>query len=239
MNSACINWRGLQHKLVTPQWYCNGSKNDFIEVINHLIESLKPSKVFLLGISLGGSVLANALAEIKVDGAVIMNAPINKTITMQHIKNGFGGYLNYAFGAEFLKLLLPHQHNEEIVEAFKKEHDLDLLKLIADLKKSPDTFHFHEKMITQTFGYDSNKHYFASTSCHQVIKDIKTPTLFMHSLDDPIIPTSAVDFEAINSNPNTLIGVTEMGGHTSYHTSVRDTSSQWFIPIALDFLQAL
>jgi predicted alpha/beta-fold hydrolase len=39
----------------------------------------------------------------------------------------------------------------------------------------------------------------------------------MHALDDPIIPTAAVDFDEIRKNPYTIIGVTEMGGHTSYH----------------------
>jgi predicted alpha/beta-fold hydrolase len=148
MNSACINWRGLNHKLTTPKWYCNGSKHDFIEPIQHLVESLKPSKVYVIGVSLGGSVLSHALTEIKVDGAVIMNAPINFPKVMDHVKKGFGGYLNRAFGAEFIKTLLPHQSNEEIIKAFKIKHRLDLRKLISNLKKSPDTFYFHKKMIS-------------------------------------------------------------------------------------------
>ena len=168
-----------------------------------------------------------------------MNAPINFPKVMDHVKKGFGGYLNRAFGAEFIKTLLPHQSNEEIIQSFKKEHKLDLRKLISNLKKSPDTFYFHKKMISQTFGFDSNEDYIDCTSCHKIIKDIQSPTLFMHSLDDPIIPTAAVDFEEIRKNPNTIIGVTEMGGHTSYHESLFDTKSQWFIPIALDFLESL
>ena len=128
--------------------------------------------MYVVGISLGGSVLSHALTEVKVDGAVIMNAPINFPTVMDHIKKGFRGYLNWAFGAEFIKTLLPHQSNEEIIQSFKKEHKLDLRELISNLKISPDTFYFHKKMISQTFGFDSNEDYFDCTSCHKIIKDI-------------------------------------------------------------------
>jgi predicted alpha/beta-fold hydrolase len=57
-----------------------------------------------------------------------------------------------------------------------------------------------------------------------MIKDIKSPTLFMHAQDDPLMPPNCVDFEAIATNPNTILGVTKMGGHTSYHESLFDTT---------------
>ena len=63
--------------------------------------------------------LSHALTEIKVDGAVIMNAPINFPKVMDHVKTGFGGYLDRAFGAEFIKTLQPHQLNEQVILAFK------------------------------------------------------------------------------------------------------------------------
>lgn len=80
-------------------------------------------------------------------------------------------------------------------------------------------------MISGTFGFESNDHYFDASSCHHSIKDIKTPTLFMHARNDPIIPNDALHEDKFASNPNTILGITEMGGHTSYHESIFDSTS--------------
>lgn len=130
MNSACVNWRGMQHKLKTPKWYSNVSEQDFVEAIKHLKVVLEPSKIYAIGVSLGGSVLSKAIISEKIDGAVVMNAPIDFPVVMDHLKIGFHGYLNWAFGIEFIKTLLPHENDKEIVEAFKKEHGLDIPQLI-------------------------------------------------------------------------------------------------------------
>ena len=134
---------------------------------------------------------------------------------------------------------MRHQENTQIIESFKKCHDIDIPKLIRELKSNPDAIHFQNQMIVKNFGYGSASQYFDETSCHKVIKDIKSPTLFMHAQDDPLMNSTCVDFEAISQNPNTILGMTKMGGHTSYHESLFDTSKQWFIPVALDFLQKL
>jgi predicted alpha/beta-fold hydrolase len=59
-------------ELKTPKWFSNGSVEDFTEAIKYLLDKHQPKKVCAIGISLGGSVLAQAVAknEFKIDAAV-------------------------------------------------------------------------------------------------------------------------------------------------------------------------
>ena len=67
----------MRHELVTPKWYGNGSKDDFIQPINHVRHKFKPSKVYVIAMSLGASVMTHVLSEMEFDGAVLVNVPMN------------------------------------------------------------------------------------------------------------------------------------------------------------------
>lgn len=46
------------------------------------------------------------------------------------------------------------------------------------------------------------------------ITGITVPTLVLHAMDDPIVPTSAIDFpaEEAKKNPNTILATVPCGG---------------------------
>ena len=41
--------------------------------------------------------------------------------------------------------------------------------------------------------------------------------MFLFTKDDPIIGAEAIAYEECYKNPNVLLGVTNIGGHTAYH----------------------
>ena len=98
---------------------------------------------------------------------------------------------------------------------------------------------FNREIVVKNFGYQSKESYYNDSSCHQFIPLIKTPTMFMHSENDPLVPASGIDLEAISANPNTIAAVTALGAHTAYHENLFNTQKQWFIPICLDFFDAV
>ena len=98
-------------ELTSPKWFCNGSKQDFIEPMKYIIKKYQPSRLCVIGVSLGASVVAHVLTEIKVDGAVLLNTPINLPKVMHQIKKGFGGILNKSMSDEIRRTLTPHQDN--------------------------------------------------------------------------------------------------------------------------------
>lgn len=101
--------------------------------MKHIIAKFKPSKVCAFAVSLGGSVFSHVLTEIKVDGSVLMNVPMNFPKVMDQMKNGFGGYLDRAMGDKLNKTIIPHGDNSKMIEAFKSSHNIDLVKVISDL----------------------------------------------------------------------------------------------------------
>lgn len=58
--------------------------------------------------------------------------------------------------------------------------------------------------------------YFTNASCLPYVKDIKVPTLVIHSRDDPIVPIECVPVGDCLSNRNILLGITNKGAHCLY-----------------------
>ncbi|KAJ1801183.1 medium-chain fatty acid ethyl ester synthase/esterase 2 [Coemansia sp. RSA 2399] len=112
--------------------------------------------------------------------------------------------------------------------AFRDNKD-QILKLPVDMdvKKitsSSGIMEFTEEMTRKAFGYNSAKELLDYSSCKNYMDDIKIPTLFLNSLDDPICIKSLIPFEKIFNNPNLVLALTENGGHIGYMGGTWPTS---------------
>jgi len=52
--------------------------------------------------------------------------------------------------------------------------------------------------------------------------DIKIPTFFLYTDDDPVITKESIDYEVFNTNENICIGNTQYGGHLGHNESIFD-----------------
>lgn len=84
----------------------------------------------------------------------------------------------------------------------------------------PSILFFNDTFTGPAFGYKNRQEYYEKTSCSLRIPNIKTPTLFMNSLDDPIVGADAIDYELFKSNPNTVLATNKFGGHLGYHQTI-------------------
>jgi uncharacterized protein len=69
-----------------------------------------------------------------------------------------------------------------------------------------------EKFIVPLTGSKNIDEFFAKSSTTAIIKDVKVPTLFINSRDDPLIEFD-FDKSGFERNPNVLLASTEHGGH--------------------------
>lgn len=63
----------------------------------------------------------------------------------------------------------------------------------------------------------------------------------MNSLDDPIVQSSGIDFEAIAKNENTVLATHDVGGHMGYNQrswGLFENASHAHVDVALSFLGA-
>jgi len=87
--------------------------------------------------------------------------------------------------------MLRHAQDPALVQAFKDELKIDVMEYI---NSTPSMFKFDEMITVPMFGYKTREEYYDKSSSCWKIPFIKTPTLFMAALDDPLIGRSGIDF---------------------------------------------
>ncbi|HEX8720575.1 MAG TPA: alpha/beta fold hydrolase [Pyrinomonadaceae bacterium] len=75
---------------------------------------------------------------------------------------------------------------------------------------------FDDRYTAPHGGYRDAADYYARTSSRPVIKDIRIPTLIIHSEDDPLIPAEPFRDAGIAGNPDVLLVLTRRGGHVGF-----------------------
>ena len=106
-------------------------------------------------------------------------------------KNNF---YDKSLGKNTKRLLLKHE--SALKDHYLKEHGLDLRKTLENM--DPLTMNeIDDKITARVSGFESGPDYHYKASCCHVISKIKTPTLFMNSLDDPIVIRDCIDFDSI------------------------------------------
>ncbi|KAG8923419.1 hypothetical protein FRC02_011157 [Tulasnella sp. 418] len=68
------------------------------------------------------------------------------------------------------------------------------------------------------------------TSSAPKISHIRTPTLFINALDDPMFPRKHLPFDAVRKNPYTAMAVTSRGGHLGWISNEKGSDgrpTQW------------
>lgn len=59
--------------------------------------------------------------------------------------------------------------------------------VLADFVKESKTVNeFHERFTIKWLGYPTTSAYYAKMSSHESIKDLRVPTIFVNSKNDPI-----------------------------------------------------
>jgi len=76
-------------------------------------------------------------------------------------------------------------------------------------------YSFDHNVTAPIHGFNSVDDYYTKSSCKQFIKHITTPTLILHSKDDPFMNQSALPSEDDLSASVTL-ELTEQGGHVGF-----------------------
>lgn len=76
-----------------------------------------------------------------------------------------------------------------------------------------------EVFTSKLYGFkNADDYYYRASSIHN-IPSIKTKTLFMLALDDPVIGEACIDYDLFRENPNIALATTKYGGHLGYGES--------------------
>ena len=211
-NAVIMHYRGtsgIENNL--PRSYHSGDSADAYAYISALKQKYKKAKLFAVGYSLGANMLLKLLGEYGnhslLDAAVAVSAPMRLDLCADTMNKGF---------SKFYQKILLKNLNKSLDKKYDK-HDMQSLinlkrKEIKDLK----TFwEFDDAYTAPIHGFTSAQDYYTSSSARQFLKDIKTPTLIIHSLDDPFMTQEVLPKEnEISKNVN--LEISEHGGHVGF-----------------------
>ena len=199
----------------------------FYDDIEYFLDELLPAmgytdKVFLLGVSLGGSQIAhylvNGKATDRVRAGAIISTPLDLAACADFMSNGF----SRVYVTRFRNSLLKKYHlKADIIGDDRFEKELSKAKTFWDLDNAA-TAPMH--------GFRDAAHYYDEMSSKKCLKDIPVPTLYLASQDDPFVPEASMPQRPMG---HVMPVITERGGHVGF---VDHFGRSWMAPTVFDFL---
>ncbi len=202
---VAVNFRGCGNKInKQPHYYNAGFTQDYKTVFNWVEKNMSYDELHAVGFSLGGNALIKYLGEegssAKPDKTVIVSTPYDLLEGAYTLQKGF----NKVYDKYFVRSV----HNKL---ELKREIYPDLPNFTGST-----LYDFDDQITATIHGYKDAIDYYNSNSSKNFIGDIKTPTLLIHSLTDPICPIKFAPFGVIKSNPHIETLFLENGGHVGF-----------------------
>jgi uncharacterized protein len=199
---------GTEH--LTPTIYHGGLTEDLRAVVSELIEQDRLSRLFLVGVSLGGNMVLKLAGEYGDDPPqeVVAVSAISPSIDLQASAKLILKRSNWLYQQDFVRRL---KHRLRVKhKLFPDQYDISGLSSVKTLRE------FDDRYTSRAHGFDGADDYYYRASSIRVIDRIRVPTLIVHAEDDPFIPFAPMLDPAITKNPYILLIATKQGGHVAF-----------------------
>jgi len=208
-------WRGVlmqfrgcsgEHNL-KDRSYHSGETGDLRFLVKTLRERHPQSTLCAVGYSLGGNALLKYLGEYK-DDALLKAAT---TVSVPYLLSNSAAKLEKGFSRIYQRHLVNRLINKTQSKFKDRQAPFDM----AELKKW-NTFRLFDHHITAPIhGFKGSDDYYEQSSSRQYLNKITTPTLLIHSKDDPFMTAEAIPNQSDLSESVTL-ALSDHGGHVGF-----------------------
>ena len=210
IDAVCVNFRGCSGE---PNRfyhsYHSGATDDLEDVIQHCIHQKNYKQLVIKGISLGGNITLkyfgereNIPKEIKAAIAVSVPCDLNGSATELHrLKNKPYAIRFRKHLVDKLKLKIEQYPDKVSIE------DINQIKTLND---------FDEVYTSRAHGFKDASDYYAKSSSLQFLKNIKTPSLIINSLNDSFLSAGCYPIKEAKANPNLFLEMPTFGGHVGF-----------------------
>ncbi len=195
-----------------PRFYHSGETGDFDFVVRTLHAREPDVKLLAAGASLGGNVLLKWLGEhpgqTDIAAAATFSVPYDLGAGSRHLEFGF---LPRFYVNRFLATL--KKKTKQLVARFPEMRD----RIDLDAVMRAKTFRDIDNAATAPIhGFRDADDYYARSSSIHFLGAITTPTLCLSAIDDPFLPSEALERARTNASKAIEFRITENGGHTGY-----------------------
>ncbi len=186
----------------------------------------------LVGFSLGGAATLKLLGEpdpgSDLDAAVAISPPLDLTVGAEFLSQAAGGlYERFLVRRLRKEALRPGPDGSPMVSPTEAP-------LVRAARRLPD---FDDAVTAPRNGWQDAAEYYRVNSALQYLPHITVPTLLIHSLDDPMIPSSpltGLDWEYLERTTGLRREITDTGGHVGFHE--RGRRLPWYVDRTIAFL---
>lgn len=196
--------------------YHAGKTEDLASALHQLPAELSDHGVILLGHSLGGNLVLKFMGEgchgLPVLAAIAISVPLDLGASCARMVSR----RNRAYHAYLLK--------EAKCEALAPGAALTTRECSA-ISGARSFYEFDDRFVAPRFGYKDAADYYDCNSAKKFLGTIMQPTLILHALDDPWIPSdtyTGVDWLGLQAIEPVL---SPGGGHLGFHAS--DSRIPW------------
>jgi len=221
---------GNDNKL--PRSYHSGDSGDALEFIRSVKKEFPDSKLYAVGYSLGANMLLKLLGEIKenslLEKVVAVSPPMQLDLCSDRMNIGFSRYYQ-------------HRLVKDLNKALDKKYDKHDMQALINLKrqdiKNINTFwEFDGAYTAPIHGFESAQDYYTKSSSRQYLKYIQTPTLIIHSIDDPFMTVDIIPSVDELSDSVTL-ELSKKGGHVGFIGGTLFKPEFWLEKRVVEFLK--
>lgn len=231
--SVGLNFRACSGEPnLKPRAYHSGETGDLALVLRRLRERFPRRPFVLVGFSLGGNVMLKYLGEhggaepTGVVGAAAISVPYDLAAGARRLETSFLG--RHLYTRYFVASLV------EKVRA--KAHLLEPGFDVDGILESTSIRAFDEALTAPLHGFDSAEQYYRESSSSGFLEGIRVPTLLLHSMDDPFLPSDAVPTTTMGDNPLLHPVLTAKGGHVGFVSGTLTRPRFWGEESAVRFL---
>ncbi|ORX71849.1 AB-hydrolase YheT [Linderina pennispora] len=218
---VCMNFRGCARTLLTNRRQNDAvNTSDYREVVNSICERFPEAPVFGVGFSLGASLLTKYLGEegdtCKLTAAIAISCPFDLTVVRR------------MFNAKTYSQYLPFERNKDVILSGDQGFDADTIRNCQSMADVERIF------ILKDAGFKTSDEYYNAACSANYIDRIGVPYLSINSLDDQITPVQGIPFDKFKANPNTVLALTEHGGHLGFLTGWQPRI--WYLDTVAEFV---
>jgi len=202
---VAVNFRSCGSDLNRRRrFYHSGETEDFATVFRWIREQYPNQKLGAAGFSLGGNALLMSLAEEgtdhPVDAAAAVSVPYDLYMGAKLLSHGFNRIYEY----HFLRTM-----RQKLKQKRKEYPDMPEFS-------GSTLFEYDEQVTAPLHGYDGAMDYYEQCSSRKTVEHIRTPTLLVHSREDPLCPVESMPVVKVLDNEFTDYIITDEGGHVGF-----------------------
>ena len=216
---------------LSPTIYHSGRSEDVAAVVQSIVELYQLQNIALIGYSMGGNLVLKYAGETDPPPQVKAVVGISPLMDLAVSSAALHEAQNRIYEWHFLRSMLARlRRKAELFPRIYSTSGFDTIRSMRD---------FDQQIVARYGNFRDADDYYYSVASSQCASRFRTPTLLVHSLDDPFIRMLPATREALIANPHVTHIETQHGGHCAFLSPAdANDDGYWAEKTLLNFLLA-